>query len=141
MMAYYNGFPATYTPYTTAYDPIRSNTTAYDRTQSGINWIQGEQAAKSYLVAPNSTVVLFDTESQTVYIKSADATGMPNMKTLDYTVRESNKNPSIPASDVKNDNSPVYATKDEINAVSEQITALRSKVAKLTKKLEEVDDE
>lgn len=40
---------------------------------NGIIWVQGEGAAKSYLVAPGCTVALFDNESQTIYIKSADA--------------------------------------------------------------------
>ena len=54
----------------------------------GIIWVQGEAGAKSYLVAPNTTVQLWDSESQTIYLKSADASGMPSIKTLDYTIRE-----------------------------------------------------
>ena len=54
----------------------------------GIIWVQGESGAKSYLVAPNTTVQLWDSESQTIYLKSADASGMPSIKTLDYTIRE-----------------------------------------------------
>jgi len=56
-------------------------------TPQNLIWVQGEAGAKSYLVAPNSTVTLWDTESQTIYIKSADASGMPTMKVLDYSVR------------------------------------------------------
>ena len=55
---------------------------------NGIIWVQGEAGAKSYLVAPNTTVQLWDSESQTIYLKSADASGMPSIKTLDYTIRE-----------------------------------------------------
>ena len=40
-------------------------------------WVQGEAGAKAYFVAANATVVLWDTESPTLYIKSADATGKP----------------------------------------------------------------
>ena len=57
---------------------------------TGIIWVQGEAGAKSYLVAPNTTVQLWDSESQTIYLKSADATGMPSIKTLDYTIRDAN---------------------------------------------------
>jgi hypothetical protein len=56
---------------------------------SSLIWVQGEGAAKSYLVAPGCTVALFDNESQTIYIKSADASGMPSMRILDYTFRDS----------------------------------------------------
>ena len=47
---------------------------------SSLIWVNGEVGAKSYLVAPNTTVVLWDSESQTIYLKSADAAGMPSIK-------------------------------------------------------------
>lgn len=40
-------------------------------------WVQGEEAAKAYPVAPNSSVILFDSENPVLYIKQADATGRP----------------------------------------------------------------
>ena len=55
---------------------------------NGIIWVQGEAGAKSYLVAPNTTVQLWDSESQTIYLKSADASGMPSIRILDYTIRD-----------------------------------------------------
>lgn len=57
------------------------------QTQSSMIWIQGEAAAKSYLVAPNSTVTLWDSESPTIYIKSTDASGIPSMRIFDYQER------------------------------------------------------
>ena len=97
----YNYFPQTYQQ--PVYYPTQSNAfptqqsvgTSQPTTQSALNWVQGEAGAKSYLVAPNSTVVLWDTESQTVYIKSADPTGMPSIKTLDYTIRGSEVKASV----------------------------------------------
>lgn len=50
-------------------------------------WIQGEAGAKAYLIAPNNTVVLWDTESPTIYIKTADASGVPSMRILDFKER------------------------------------------------------
>jgi len=92
---------------------------------SGIIWVQGEAGAKSYLVAPNTTVQLWDSERQTIYIKSADASGMPSIKTLDYTIREIPQNnvPLAPAFD-----SAAFATKDEVNILSERISALQGKL-------------
>ncbi len=58
--------------------------------QNELIWVQGEAGAKGYLVAPNKTVILWDTESPTVYVKSADANGMPSMRTLDFTERTAN---------------------------------------------------
>ncbi len=51
----------------------------------GLLWVQGEAGAKSYLVAPNTTVLLMDSEAQHFYLKSTDGAGMPNMRTFEYT--------------------------------------------------------
>lgn len=51
-------------------------------------WVDGYIEAKSYRVAPGSTVVLWDSQegSNRIYIKSTDETGIPKkMKTLVYT--------------------------------------------------------
>ena len=83
----YNYFPTTYQ--TPVYYPSQPQPQAPQQaqTQNPLIWVQGEAGAKSYLVAPNSTVTLWDSESHTIYIKSADATGMPSIRTLDYTIR------------------------------------------------------
>ena len=51
-------------------------------------WVSGEAGAKAYLVSPNTTVQLWDSENPIIYLKSADASGMPSMKVLDYKIRE-----------------------------------------------------
>lgn len=54
-------------------------------------WVQGEAGAKAYFVAANATVVLWDTESPTLYVKSADATGKPlEMDIIDLSRRAKN---------------------------------------------------
>ena len=86
----YNYFPAGYQPAQIVY-PTQSNAVPTQQsvgaTQSALTWVQGEAGAKSYLVAPNSTVVLWDSESPTIYIKSSDASGLPNMRILEYKER------------------------------------------------------
>ena len=108
-MAYYNGgFPATYQQ---MYPPVMQ--TQQQAPQNGLIWVQGEQAAKSYLVAPNSTVQLWDSEEKVIYLKSADASGMPSMKILDYTIRGGESAQAVPAAE--------YATKDDLKALEEKI--------------------
>lgn len=119
-MAYYNGFPATYQP---MYQVPQQQT-----QQNGIIWVSGEAGAKAYMVAPNNTIQLWDSESQTIYLKSADASGMPSMKILDYTVRESVKNGANNAPVITDDKLSTFATKDEIKAVSDRISALSERV-------------
>ena len=119
----YNYFPQNYQM--PAYYPTQSN--AYPTQQSvGTNtnaliWVQGEAGAKSYMVAPNQTVVLWDSEQDVVYIKSADASGMPNVKVLDYTIRNNGaqKAEILAQKD--------FATKDDVELLKKEINALKSK--------------
>ena len=131
-MAYNNGFPASY-----QYFPQYQQT--YQQN-NGIIWVQGEAGAKSYLVAPNTTVQLWDSEAQTIYLKSADASGMPSIKTLDYTIRENT--PKMRSNGLQENVGDLsgYATKDEIRAVYGQINALRADIDSLTKHKEGNDE-
>jgi hypothetical protein len=85
---------------------------------NGIIWIQGIEGAKSYLVAPNTTVQLWDSEAQVIYLKSADASGMPSMKILDYTIREQGKTHSQ-ATPIQNAD---YVTREELEAFKGEIS-------------------
>lgn len=114
----YNYFPTTYQqpvyyPSQPAPQPPQPTAT------TSLTWVQGEAGAKSYLVAPNSTVTLWDSEQSVIYIKSADATGMPSIRTLDYTIRGE-------AKDAKVD----YATKDELEALRKEVASLVGKEKK-----------
>ena len=129
-MAYNAGYPATYQPmfYPQYQQPQQTQQPAQQST--GIIWVQGEAGAKSYLVAPNTTVQLWDSEKQTIYLKSADASGMPSMKVLDYTIREAPQTAPAPAVN----NVPDYATKAEIEALSGQIAARKAEVEEISAK-------
>ena len=143
----YNYFPAGYQPYyptqNNAY-PTQMNVAPTQPTQQQINsnliWVQGEAGAKSYLVAPNNTVQLWDSERQTIYLKSADASGMPSMKVLDYTIRDlgAQKAPKTDLIDSA-DTLSAYATKTELEALKREIRVLRDKVSGKTE--EGVKDE
>lgn len=50
-------------------------------------WVQGEGAAQAYLVAPNSFVRLWDSQTQVFYEKRADSAGRPYMETFEYSRR------------------------------------------------------
>lgn len=140
-MAYYNGgFPATYQPMYQQYQaPVMQTQqpAPQQANSSGLIWVQGEQAAKSYLVAPNTTVQLWDSEEKVIYLKSADASGMPSMKILDYTIRgDANAQSVAPVTE--------YATKDEVNALAAKIREMKEELSgkrrsRLTKE-EETDE-
>jgi hypothetical protein len=98
---------------------------AQPQSGSGIIWVQGEAGAKSYLVAPNNTVVLFDSENPVIYIKSADISGMPTMRVLDWVERAAARPspaPMMPADE--------YVKVSEFNALKERFDAIYDKVKK-----------
>ena len=130
-MAYQNPFPATYQ--SMAYQPQNympqqmSQITSPQQSQPQQNnpmiWVQGETGAKSYLLAPNTTLPLWDSENQTIYLKSADASGMPSMKILDYTIRDSSQSQvPVAASQINEQNHVDYVTHDELRELEEKIT-------------------
>lgn len=92
---------------------------------NNIIWVTGEAGAKSYLVAPNTTVQLWDSESQTIYLKSADASGMPSIKTLEYTIK--NDNPPLQATIVEEE----YISREEFEDLKGEIKSLGKEIEKL----------
>ena len=112
----YNYFPQTYQMPT--YYPQQAQPQPQPPTQSLI-WVQGEAGAKSYLVAPNSTVTLWDSEAQTIYIKSADATGMPSIRTLDYSIRGSESKTAVN-----------YATEADFDQLKKEIDEIKKSLGK-----------
>lgn len=140
-MAYNNGFPIGYQPaqiyYPQQYQAIPQNQIQNSQSSqmqqpqqmnNSIIWVQGEAGAKSYLVAPNTTVQLWDSENQVIYLKSADASGMPSMKILDYKIRETAQ--PIQQPQVINTQNQDYVTRDELTAFENQI---REQIANLKK--------
>ena len=131
-MAYNNGFPASYQP--VYYQPQYQTPQQTQPQSSGMIWVSGEAGAKAYLVAPNTTVQLWDSEAQVVYLKSADASGMPSMKVLDYTIRQTPANAPVAAPTADSTNVPSYATKEEIATLAGQIAALKAEFDTMNKK-------
>ena len=121
-----NGFPMSYPQYPQQYpqqyqQPIptpQQQMQQQPQNVGGLIWVSGEAGAKAFLVAPNTTVQLWDSENPVIYLKSADASGMPSIKVIDYTIRNAQN-------DVKKtplDNEPKeYATKDDMAALKAEL--------------------
>lgn len=141
-MAYNNGFPVTYQPIYQQYPQVQPQAQqvmpqpqpqqAQPQQQSNLIWVSGEAGAKAYLVAPNTTVQLWDSESQTIYLKSADGSGMPSIKTLDYTIRDTGT--PVQATEPAEGK---YIQRDELNALNGRIQALEREISKLKPKKKE----
>lgn len=133
-MAFNNGFPIGYQP-AQMYYPPQTAQVQQAQQNNGIIWVQGEAGAKSYMVAPNNTVQLWDSESQTIYLKSADASGMPSMKIIDYTIRDEFNQQTTPIQPDVN-----YITKEDIDTISNELSKLRNEIRLIINK-EEPDNE
>ena len=96
-------------------------------------WVQGEAGAKAYPVAPGSSVILMDSESNVFYIKSADQSGMPMMRTFDYTERTMAQNPPVQAAQQPQGDWD-YVTRGEFEALRQQIYALMQPAAVIVEK-------
>lgn len=116
----------------------------YPQPQSnnqGLQWVQGETGAKSYLVAPNSSVLLMDSEQSVFYIKSADQAGMPMpLRIFDYSERQQVSMQMSPQAGSKDVNDK-YVDRDEFEALKATCETLMAKVDSLTKKKGAVSNE
>lgn len=101
--------------------PVR--TAQPSQMQNTFVWAQGEQAAKSYPVAPGSKLLIFDSESPTFYIKMADQAGRPlPLEIYDFKKRESVD--VLPESKVNYED---FATKDDVRTIiKEELESFRS---------------
>lgn len=135
-MVYNNGFPVgyqqiypqyqSYPQYQQILNPQQIQQPAMQsaNTNNVFTWVQGESGAKSYMIAPNTTVELWDSEAQTIYLKSADANGLPSMKILDYTIRDEQQSvvPNIP------NNESTFATKEDIAAIRKEMDKFKNRI-------------
>lgn len=92
---------------------------------SGINWVSGEVGAKSYLVAPNSTVLLMDSDATRFYLKSADNSGMPSLRIFEYKEVSNAPQNALQSSNTAEINlDSKYVTRDEYDGLKRQYEAI-----------------
>ena len=92
-------------------------------------FVLNENEASAYPVAPNNSVVLWDKNNKTFYIKTANAQGIPSMQIYDFKERVQ-----------MHENAPKTheCTCGDKYATKEQINDLRGKIDDLTAKYEEL---
>ena len=106
-MAFYNPtYPTSnYNSYQAAYSPPPTFSPPPLQPDSPIIWVQGIAGAKAYPVQNNKMVVLFDSEDKRFFIKSTDASGIPQpLRVFDYTESSENKCISYYLQDIDKEN-------------------------------------
>lgn len=134
-MAYYNNyFPANYQPYQYYTQPyqqipqqmqptqmsVANQQAPQAQTSNSIIWVSGEKEAAMYPIAPNNAVTLWSQSEPVVYLKQADASGKPTMKTYDLVERTETAQNGTSSEGGKTID---YATKDDLATV---LTAVKS---------------
>lgn len=105
--------------------PQQSQQTNQSTGNQGFVWVQGEAGAKAYPVAAGNSVLLMDSESPVLYMKSTDISGRPlPIETYDLVKRE--ERPVIPQAPVQQVQQPQidlsqYVTMSELEAKVEEL--------------------
>lgn len=130
---YNNGYQNAYNPYygqvpmqNTPNIGMTQQQSQMGQKQSNRVWVQGEAGAKSFLVAPNSEVELWDSERQSIYIKTADMNGIPSTVTLDYVIRDNNQSNQL--NNQPNNQLDNFATKDDIEVLQEKMEEIKQSI-------------
>ena len=139
----YNYYPIGYNPYSAYYQPqiyqpqqpqaavqpaqqlTPGSQPPAAPQQSGIIWVSSEAEAQAYPVAPNNAVALWDSTRSTIYLKQADASGKPVLKTYDLTERPESS--SAEFSGARNNRTAVTEVKREIEDLWAAVEELRQR--------------
>lgn len=122
--------PQTQQPVQTTNPQAQMQNTANFQPKNDMLWVLNKNEADSYPVAPNCSVVLWDKNAPTIYVKSMSANGVPSMRTLDFTERtEMPQNAPVTNEKALNDK---FATLDQFKTLQGEIDGLRVKLDNIT---------
>lgn len=121
-----------------ATQPIIQQTvpTTQPANMTGPVYVNGEAGAKGYLVAAGNTVMLIDADpdANTFWLKSADASGMPSIRTFDYTERMNSPRQSLDGPQTAQYREADYVPRADFEALASQIEAIRDEIETLKAK-------
>lgn len=108
-----------------------------NQPSSDFLWVLNENEATSYPVAPNNTVVLWDKNFPTIYVKSMTAQGVPSIRVLDFTERAA-QSQAHTQTDPPQSN---FATLEQFNALKDDVETIREKLDELNPKNKKMEVE
>ena len=113
---------------------------ANQQVNQGLLWVSGEVGAKSYLVAPNSTVLLMDSDSSRFYLKSADNAGMPSLRIFEYTEVTNAPTTSVNAPNLdENVLNDKFVTREEYEGLKRQYESIMERLNSMVSNTESVE--
>ena len=118
--------------YNQAVNVPQMQTVPQQQVNQGLLWVSGEVGAKSYLVAPNSTVLLMDSDAQRFYLKSADNAGMPSLRIFEYSEVTNTPTTSVNAPNLdENVLNDKFVTREEYEGLKRQYEAIMERLDSL----------
>lgn len=126
--------------YQQAVNVPQMQTVPQQQVNQGLLWVSGEVGAKSYLVAPNSTVLLMDSDAQRFYLKSADNAGMPSLRIFEYSevTNIPQNTPQALNTDLKELDGK-YVTREEYEGLKRQYEAIMERLDSMVSDTESVE--
>lgn len=134
-MAIFNqGYPMSYAPqpYMQNSQAVQPQPTVNQQPQqsySDMIFVPGKEAAKVYPVARGSSVTLFDSEGDKFYVKTVDASGMPQkLRTFSYVEimdEEPHGMSSLAAPEI---DTSQFVTRNEMKTLVDTVDTLATKV-------------
>lgn len=91
--------------------------------QNNLIRVTGIDGAKAYQMSPNSSVALFDSESDIMYVKTTDGAGFPTIRTFRFE----------PIEDVPKVQD-AYITRDEFDALKQEVEKYGKQFVQRTEK-------
>lgn len=126
--------------YNQAVNVPQMQTVPQQQVNQGLLWVSGEVGAKSYLVAPNSTVLLMDSDSSRFYLKSADNAGMPNLRIFEYKEVTNAPTTSVNAPNLdENVLNDKFVTREEYEGLKRQYEAIMERLDSMVSDTESVE--
>lgn len=98
----------------------------------GILWVQGDSGAKAYMMAPSTTVLLMDSEGQKFYLKSTDASGVPSLRTFEYTEVQPDASQALQKREIDLDSK--YVTREEYEEMQGKFKEIMERLKELQPK-------
>jgi hypothetical protein len=132
----YGGYNQPYTP-TPQYNNYQTQQqTQPQQTYIPLTFVNGEVGAKAFIMQPNSTIYMQDSDSDKMFIKKSDAQGKSTMRK--FKLVELDENDQIIENKAQKDMSSNFISKEQFNALKQEfdskLNELADKVDNLTAK-------
>lgn len=132
----YGGYSQPYTP-TPQYNSYQNQQqTQPQQTYIPLTFVNGEVGAKAFIMQPNSTIYMQDSDSDKLFIKKSDAQGKSTMRK--FKLVELDENDQIIENKVQKDMSSNFISKEQLEALKQEfegkLSELNAKFDSLTPK-------